>query len=118
MLSARGRAAVVGAVVTLSWTAGALLTRYTDASAPYWDATASVLSITANQLLARRVLENWVLWIVADALYVGIFLWQGLHLSAALYALFFGMVIVGLLRWTRAYRADVDRRTSIAEALA
>jgi len=104
VLSARGRAAVAAVVLGVSLVAGTLLDRYTDAAAPYWDASASVLSITANQLLARRVLENWLLWIVADALYVGIFLWKSLYLSAGLYALFFGMVIAGLVRWTREYR--------------
>jgi nicotinamide mononucleotide transporter len=91
-------------VVAAALIVGTLLDRYTDAAAAYWDASASVLSITANQLLARRVLENWVLWIVADALYVGIFMWKALYLSAGLYALFLGMVIAGLVRWTREYR--------------
>jgi nicotinamide mononucleotide transporter len=117
-LGARARVAVVAGVAALAWLAGALLSRYTDASAPYWDATASVLSIVANQMLARRLLENWVLWIVADALYVGIFLWKDLLLSAALYALFLGMVIVGLRRWTREYRASRAHRPAIVEAVA
>jgi nicotinamide mononucleotide transporter len=102
-LSARSRAAVGAAIVAVALIVGTLLDRYTDAAAAYWDASASVLSITANQLLARRVLENWVLWIVADALYVGIFTWKELYLSAGLYALFLGMVIAGLVRWTREY---------------
>ncbi len=117
-LSTRGRIAVLVGVAVLSWLAGLLLARYTDASAPYWDSTASALSITANQLLARRLLENWILWIVADALYVGIFLWKDLHLSAALYALFLGMVIAGLRRWTREYRAGSGRVPAAAEAVA
>jgi nicotinamide mononucleotide transporter len=117
-LSARGRVAVVAGVALLAWLAGTLLTRYTDASAPYWDATASALSITANQLLARRLLENWVLWIIADALYVGIFTWKDLRLSAALYALFLGMVIAGLRRWTREYRAGSGPTAPMAEAVA
>jgi len=104
LLSSRGRVALGGFVVAVALLAGTLLDRYTNAAAPYWDASASVLSITANQLLARRVLENWVLWIVADALYVGIFAWKSLYLSAALYALFLGMVVAGLLRWAREYR--------------
>jgi nicotinamide mononucleotide transporter len=117
-LSTRGRVTVFAGVGLLAWLAGTLLTRYTDASAPYWDATASALSITANQLLARRLLENWVLWIVADALYVGIFAWKDLRLSAALYALFLGMVIAGLRRWTREYRAGTGPTGPMAEAVA
>jgi nicotinamide mononucleotide transporter len=117
-LSARGRVPVAVGVAAVAWIAGALLDRYTNASAPYWDATASVLSITANQLLARRLLENWVLWIIADALYVGIFAWKGLYLSAALYALFLGMVIAGLRRWTREYEGGAGRTAAVAEAVA
>jgi nicotinamide mononucleotide transporter len=117
-LSARGRVLVAVGVAAVAWIAGALLDRYTNASAPYWDATASVLSITANQLLARRLLENWVLWIIADALYVGIFAWKGLYLSAALYALFLGMVIAGLRRWTREYEGGAGRTTVVSEAIA
>jgi len=108
-LSARGRTAVGAGVVAVALVVGTLLDRYTDAALAYWDASASVLSITANQLLARRVLENWVLWIVADALYVGIFMWKSLYLSAGLYALFLGMVIAGLVRWTREYRGIAAR---------
>jgi nicotinamide mononucleotide transporter len=117
-LSRRGRVLVGVGVATAAWVAGALLGRYTDASAPYWDATASVLSITANQLLARRLLDNWVLWIIADALYVGIFAWKGLYLSAALYALFLGMVIAGLRRWAREYEGGTGRTTAVTAAVA
>jgi nicotinamide mononucleotide transporter len=117
-LSARGRVLVAIGVAAVAWIAATLLDRHTNASAPYWDATASVLSITANQLLARRLLENWVLWIIADALYVGIFAWKGLYLSAALYALFLGMVIAGLRRWTREYVSGTGRGTAVTEAVA
>ena len=117
-LSTRGRAAVVVSIATLAWLTGALLARYTDAAVPYWDATASVLSITANQLLARRLLENWVLWIGADALYVGIFAWKGLYLSAGLYALFLLMVIAGLRRWMREYRTAGADSVAMAAAVA
>jgi nicotinamide mononucleotide transporter len=113
-LTARGRVAVVVATAAVAWSVGTLLDRHTNASAPYWDATASVLSITANQLLARRLLENWVLWIVADAIYVGIFVWKSLYLSAALYALFLAMVIAGLRRWTREYHTGTVRTAAAA----
>jgi nicotinamide mononucleotide transporter len=117
-LSARARVAVAASATAAALIVGALLDGKTNASAPYWDAAASVLSITANQLLARRLLENWVLWIIADALYVGIFAWKGLYLSTALYALFLGMVIAGLRRWAREYEGGAGRATGVAEAVA
>ena len=116
VLSPRGRVAVVAGVAAAAAVVGSQLARHTNAAAPYWDASASVLSITANQLLARRVLENWVLWIVADALYVGIFTWKRLYLSAGLYAIFLAMVIAGLARWTREYRGISAARAEPAVA--
>ena len=101
VLTGRARALLAGGMTAVVVTVGTLLARHTDAAGPYWDAAASTLSLTANQLLARRYLDNWALWIAADALYVGIFTWKRLFLSAALYVLFFGMASAGLRRWAR-----------------
>ena len=98
--------AVVASVATL-WQ---LLARYTDAASPLWDATVSVLSLAANWLLARRLLENWVLWILADVLYVGLFWSKGLRLSAGLYAIFLVLAVAGLLRWMHEARAPAAPR--------
>ncbi len=59
-----------------------------------------------------------MLWTFADALYVGIFAWKALYLSAGLYALFLVMVIAGLRRWTREYRAGGAEPVANAEAVA
>jgi nicotinamide mononucleotide transporter len=96
-------AAVLAAV---AWGTGSLIARHTDASAPHWDAAASATSLAANQLLTRRYIENWLLWIAVDVVYVGLFSWKGLYLSAALYALFLAMAGAGLRRWLQERRAQ------------
>ena len=53
-----------------------------------------------------RSLENWILWIVVDVLYVGMYLTKGLHLTAGLYAAFVGLAVLGLREWTRTVRAS------------
>jgi nicotinamide mononucleotide transporter len=99
------RLAVVAGIAVAALSAGTLLDRRTDAAAPYWDATASFTSLAANQLLARRVLENWLLWIAADVVYVGLFAWKGLYASALLYVAFLAMCVAGLVRWRRELHA-------------
>lgn len=78
---------------------GRLLALHTNAAVPYLDAFLALTSLTANMLLARKVLESWWFWITADVLYIGLFWIKDAHLSAALYAVFLGMAIHGALRW-------------------
>lgn len=77
------------------------LANYTNASLPYMDALCSVTSLTANWLLAKKKIESWVLWIFVDIIYVGVFIYKDLYLSAALYALFFFMAIRGYNEWRK-----------------
>ena len=93
------RLAIAALVTAAAWGIATGLSRYTDASSPRLDATVSVLSLTANWLLARRVIDNWALWIIADVLYIGLFVSKGLNASAALYAVFLVLAIAGWRSW-------------------
>ena len=104
-LSARGRLVTVVAICLLALAVGSALAQWTDASAPYVDSTLSSLSLVANALLARKLIENWIAWVVADVGYIGLFMWKGLGLSAALYVLFLALAVAGWLRWRREMRA-------------
>ena len=101
VLSWKQRAALAALVITTSLAIGTGLARYTDASRPLIDSTVSVLSLAANWLLARRILENWALWLTADILYVGLFVSKGLHASALLYTVFLALAIAGWRSWLR-----------------
>lgn len=70
-------------------------------SAPLLDALTTVLSLAAQYLLNRKVIENWLLWITADVLYVYLYLARGLQLTAVLYFVFLRLCVAGLLSWRR-----------------
>ena len=84
---------------TLLW--AWILYRYTQASLPLADAFVATLSLTANWLMAKKYLENWLLWILADFLYILLFLYKELYLSAAIYGLFLLLAIKGYLDWKK-----------------
>jgi nicotinamide mononucleotide transporter len=53
---------------------------------------------------ARKHLENWTLWIVVDAVYVGMILTQGLALTSGLYVIYIGLAVLGYRDWRRSMR--------------
>ena len=94
----------------LPWIAGTLaagllwgtgMARFTDAAAPYVDATTAGLSVTAQVLQSLRRVESWVLWICVDLIALGLFTWRGLLVTTGLYGLFLILAIVGLIEWRR-----------------
>jgi nicotinamide mononucleotide transporter len=91
--------AAVGAAI-LGW--GWLMHRLTDAAAPWWDAGVAITSVAAQLLLARRYLENWVLWIAVDVVAVPLFAWRGLWFTSGVYVALLGLSIWGMLDWHRA----------------
>lgn len=80
---------------------GTLLKRYTDAASPYIDALASTISLVANWLLARRKIDNWILWIGVDVIYIGLFWYKELYLSSGIYLVFLLISVKGFIEWKR-----------------
>jgi nicotinamide mononucleotide transporter len=78
--------------VVLGWLKG---------SAPIVDALITSLSVCAQWLLNRRVLESWVLWIVVDVISIPLYLSRQLPLIAALYIVFLALCAQGYRRWQR-----------------
>ena len=89
-------AGVAGAV-----TLGAFLYRQTDASLPFLDATLTSFSLVAQGMQTRKWIENWLVWLVVDVAYVGMYLSKQLFLTAGLYAVFLGLAVMGWIEWRR-----------------
>lgn len=87
----------------LSW----FLHAYTDTDVPHMDGFLTAGSLLGTLLAARKKVENWHVWIAVDILYVGLYVYKGLHLTAVLYALFVAMAVLGLRTWARAARAGL-----------
>jgi nicotinamide mononucleotide transporter len=94
----RERALLALAVLAVTAALALWFERIGDA-APVLDALTTVLSLAAQWLLNRKRIENWYVWIAADVLYVWLYLSRGLHLTAALYAIFIILCLAGLRRW-------------------
>ena len=65
-------------------------------------------------MMARKYLENWLLWIAVDVLGVGVYQAKGLYVTAALYTVFLILATCGLVAWWRA--PEAERKTDLASA--
>lgn len=93
----------VAAVTVLAATAmnGWLLVRYTDAAAPYLDSFVTWGSVVTTWMVARRVIENWLYWIVVDGVGVYLFFSQNLLPTTLLFVIYLGVVVHGYFVWRR-----------------
>lgn len=80
---------------------GATLARTTAASFPYLDSQLASFSVVAQWMQTRKLLEAWIVWIILDIAYVGMFAAKQLWPTAALYAGFLALAVLGLRQWHR-----------------
>jgi nicotinamide mononucleotide transporter len=71
----------------------------------YTDAATVAASLIAEWMLARKLLENWALWIVVDAVYVAMFVVGKNYLTALNYAGYFVLAVIGYVAWRRSLAA-------------
>jgi nicotinamide mononucleotide transporter len=101
---------VVGAAATAGMTI--FLTSVRDA-APFLDALTTVMSLVALLLTGRKLFECWWVWVAVNTIYIGLYAYKGLLLTAVLYALFAVLSVVGLLNWRRLLAAqELDAQTA------
>jgi len=93
---------------------GTMLARFTDAALPYLDSATTSTSLVAQWMMTRKILENWIVWAVVDVVYVGMFIFKKLYLTAGLYAVFLVLAIMGYVQWKRSLTAR-DRGTGTRE---
>ena len=88
---------LIGLCITLAL--GLTMSRYTDANLPWLDAALTGFSLIAQYWMAKKRLQCWLLWIVLDVIYVGMFITAGLYLTAVLYMFFTALAVYGWLEW-------------------
>jgi len=78
---------------------GTFLQAFTNADLAWADSSLTVLSLIAQWMIAKKKIENWMLWILADICYIPLYIYKDLPLTAFLYFLFLMLAIKGLKEW-------------------
>ncbi|MCM2311630.1 MAG: nicotinamide riboside transporter PnuC [Steroidobacteraceae bacterium] len=95
-------ALAITALLLASAVNGWLVARTQGGLVPYVDACVAWVSVLATWLVARKVLENWLYWIVIDAVAAALYWSQGFHATAVLFVAYVAIAVRGYCTW----RAD------------
>lgn len=98
-------AAAAGLILALTLVTGWLEARYTSAPFPYLDAFTTWGSVVATWMVARKVLENWLYWLVFDSVMVYLSYVAGLPATVILFVIYLGIAVAGFLAWRRSLPA-------------
>ena len=76
-----------------------VLVTYTNSDVPWLDSFTTSVSIIAMWLLARKYVEQWLVWIIVDVVCVGLYIYKDLYFTSALYALYAIIALFGYFKW-------------------
>jgi len=97
---------LIAATALVSLGIGHGMATFTQASFPYLDAATTCFAVMTTYLVAKKVLENWLYWVVIDLVSIYLYLSKGLMLTSLLFVLYVGLAVVGYFLW----------RTALAES--
>jgi nicotinamide mononucleotide transporter len=95
-------AAVAIAVLTLI--SGYWLQQNTEAAMPFLDSFTTWGAVLTTWMVARKILENWLYWLLIDGLSIYLYLDRGLYLTALLFLLYIIIAIFGYRQWKQHYQ--------------
>lgn len=85
---------------------GYIFDTYTEQANPYIDAFTTCYSLAATYMVTQKVLENWLYWIIIDAVSIYLYATRGLELSALLFLLFTLLAVWGYFSWSKQFKSQ------------
>lgn len=81
-----------------------ILVNYTDSELPYWDSFTTAASFVATWMLAKKIIEHWIIWVIVDFVSLGLYVYKGLYPTVILFAVYTILAIFGYIEWKKELR--------------
>ena len=91
-------------IAALTFVTGSLLNSGTDANMPYLDSFTTWASVVTTFMVARKILENWLYWLVIDSVSIYLYLDRELYFTSLLFAIYIVIIFFGWFAWNKSYR--------------
>lgn len=90
---------IIVLLTILSSVLGFIMSTYTSADFAYVDSFTTVFAVFATYMLAKKVLENWIYWIIIDVVSIYIYIQKGLNLTAILFVIYTVLAYIAYRQW-------------------
>lgn len=97
---------IIPAILISGGALGYYLDIKTDSPVPYLDSLLTTMSLAAQWMITRKILENWIVWIVANIIYVPLLIARGLPYTSIQYGVFLVLAVMGYTAWKRTWAAE------------
>jgi len=88
---------------------GYIFDKYTSQANPYTDAFSTIFSLVATFMVTKKVLENWIYWIIIDAVCIYLFASRGLYLTSLLFLIYTSIAIIGYIQWRKLIKLQISK---------
>jgi nicotinamide mononucleotide transporter len=102
--SLKKHAYLIAITMILTFFTGLIFDWYTDQANPFLDAFTAMFSLVATYMVTKKVLENWLYWIVIDLVAMILYMNRGFELTAILYLLYSVIAVFGYFNWKRSWK--------------
>ncbi|MFT7559819.1 MAG: nicotinamide mononucleotide transporter [Flavobacteriales bacterium] len=99
-------AVALSLIAVATVTSGYFLNQHTGAAWPYLDSFTTWASVLTTYMVAKKIFENWVYWLVIDSVALFLYLDRGLYPTALLMMVYLGLIVVGMVTWSREMKAE------------
>nr|WP_010132467.1 nicotinamide riboside transporter PnuC [Microbulbifer agarilyticus] len=114
--SATMHISALAGVGVLTLVFGYVLDNYTSAALPYLDSFTTWGAVVTTYMVTRKVLENWLYWIVIDGAAIYLYIDREMYLTALLFVLYVILVIIGFFQWYTLYQRQNSSQEQLATA--
>jgi len=102
----------------ISLALGYVIANYTSASFPYLDTFTTIFAVFATYLVTQKVLENWLYWVVIDAISIYLYIEKGLIPTTVLFIIYVVIATYGYFKWQAIYRQSKAQKVNLSDIVA
>lgn len=98
---------VLSIVSVILWTGIYFVLKYlTDSPVPFGDSFTTALSIVATWMLARKIIEHWIVWVIVDFVSLLLYIYKGLYPTSVMFVVYTGAAIWGYVEWRKQLKTE------------
>lgn len=94
-------AGIIGTLALLFAFLWYILHQFTDSPIPAGDAFTTAVGIVATWMLARRIIEHWIFWVIVNLVSVYLYYLRGLYPTMLLYCCYAILSVAGYYNWRK-----------------